>query len=96
MPEVNPALFLLFQIAASMFVLMVIARILNAEFDKTSILILAGISVILGYYLFGLVEVLTALLLLGIIIRMWKRSKEPKAVPFVPPDYGEGGLNERE
>jgi hypothetical protein len=93
--DANPVLVVLFQIAASMFVLVAIAKALKAELDKTSIIILAGLSVILGYYLFTLVEILTVLFLLLLLLRMWRQSKEPKSVTFVPPEYGEGGLDER-
>lgn len=95
MLDANPALVMLFQMAASMFVLTAIAKVLKAELDKTSVVILAGLSIILGYYLFALVEVLTALFLLILILRMWQRSREPKSGPFVSPEYGEGGLDER-
>lgn len=89
MLDANPVLVVAFQLAATMFVLTAIAKVLRAEFDKTSMAILVGLSVFLGYFLFWIVEAITAGFVLLLLLKLAQRSREPKQGPFVPPEFDE-------
>jgi len=85
----NPVLVVAFQIAATMFLLVAIAKTLRAEFDRTSIVILAGLSIFLSFFLFWLVEAIAAVSVFALLFKLWQRSKEPKPGPFIPPELDE-------
>jgi len=89
MLDANPVLIVLFQLAATMFILTAIAKVLRAEFDRTSMVILVGLSVFLGYFLFWLVEAIAAGFALLLIFRLAQKSKEPPTGTFVPPEFDE-------
>lgn len=89
MLDANPILITALELAATMFVLTAIAKVLRAEFDRTSIVILVGLSVFLGFFLFWLVEAITVGFVLLLLLKMIQRSREPEPGPFVPPEYDE-------
>jgi len=87
--DANPVLVTVLQLAATMFVLTAIAKVLRAEFDRISIVILAGLSVFLGFFLFWLVEAIAAGFVLLLLLKMVQKSREPEPGPFVPPEFDE-------
>jgi hypothetical protein len=87
--DANPVLITFLQLAATMFVLTAIAKVLRAEFDRISIVILAGLSVFLGFFLFWLVEAIAAGFVLLLLLKMVQKSREPEPGPFVPPEFDE-------
>lgn len=89
MLDANPVLITLLQLVATLFVLTAIAKVLRAEFDRTSMAILVGLSVFLGYFLFWLVEAIAAGFVLLLLLKLAQRSREPKPGPFVPPEFDE-------
>lgn len=89
MLDANPVLITFLQLAATLFVLTAIAKVLRAEFDKTSMAILIGLSVFLGYFLFWMVEAITAGFVLLLLLKMVQKSREPEPGPFIPPEFDE-------
>jgi hypothetical protein len=66
-------------------------KLLKAKLDRQSYLILFGLSIAIGYFLFPFVLVLVACLALVIIAKVWRSSRMERR--FVQPE-DTGGLED--